>query len=413
MLDIINLDNGLKIYLVNDNTKHSTYINLIVKFGGIDSSIYFDKKKINIKSGTAHFLEHLVLECNDYGDLMTYFGNNGVGINGITSLNKTHFYIDTVSKDIDNYLKIFLCGIHSPIISKANINKIKGPILAEKRRSLDKKYNSLYNLSIRNVLKSGKFKSILGDIKDINSININDLSNAFDIFYRPSNEIIVIGGRFNKNKVINTIKEIYSNIDFCNKSIRNINYKNIYNINKKYSIIKDDVNIEKSVISFKISLNNLESFERVKLDNYLYYFLRNNFGITSKLNQSLKKNNIIIGNIGFDSVILDNSIIIKIDSYVKDMDLFNRSVVDFLINKRYVFDEELFNIYKKNSVIDYVTRKDSIYSTIDPLIDNIISFNYERLDDIEDIDKLSFKEYKKTISSIDFSTYSIVSIKMK
>ena len=64
MLNKIKLDNGLTIYLLPDNNKHTTYINLIVNFGGLNNKIIINNKKYNIKNGTAHFLEHLVLEPN-------------------------------------------------------------------------------------------------------------------------------------------------------------------------------------------------------------------------------------------------------------------------------------------------------------------------------------------------------------
>ena len=198
MLEKIELENGLKIYLINDPNKHTAYINLIVKFGGINNKIIYNNKKHNIKSGTAHFLEHLVLESNECGDIMSIFSANGVGSNGFTSIDRTQFYIDTVY-DVTKYLSLLLKGIHSPIINKNVINKIKGPILEEKRRSLDNKNSSnIYNTSLSSVLNNKGFKSILGDLEDIESINKEDLVTAFNTFYRPENEIIVIGGRFDK-----------------------------------------------------------------------------------------------------------------------------------------------------------------------------------------------------------------------
>ena len=56
------LDNWLTIYLLNDNTKHTTIANLIVNFGGLDTQILVDNKYYNITGGMAHFLEHTVLE---------------------------------------------------------------------------------------------------------------------------------------------------------------------------------------------------------------------------------------------------------------------------------------------------------------------------------------------------------------
>ena len=60
-LEKVVLENGLTIYLLNDNTKHTTIANLIVNFGGLDTEIINNNKRYSIKNGTAHFLEHLVL----------------------------------------------------------------------------------------------------------------------------------------------------------------------------------------------------------------------------------------------------------------------------------------------------------------------------------------------------------------
>ena len=411
MLESYTLDNGLKIFFVNDNKKHSTFINLIVKFGGFDTNITINNKKTNIISGSAHFLEHLVLECNKYGDLMKIFGNEGIISNGLTSLDRTLFYIDTVSKDIDKYLELLLYGIHKPIINKENIEKIRGPILAEKRRSLDNKYSMLYNTCIKNIMSNTNFDSVLGSLKDINNIKEKDLNILFNAFYKPNNEVIVVGGRFNKEKVLNKIKNIYSNISFVNNII---SYPRLRDSNiKKEVVLKEDVNIEKSIISFKIPIFHLSSNELISLDNYMYYFLRTNFGMTSKINQKMIKDDIILGNIGFNTIVLKNNYIINIEAFIKNEDKFNTQIINTLVNKKYTFDSYLFELYKKNTIIDYIIREDNIYNKINPLIDNIISYNYENLDSITDIESMSFNSYKKTISNIDFNTYSICILKRK
>ena len=412
MLDAIELDNGLKIYLVCDNNKHTAYANLIVKFGGSNSEILINNKRESIKSGTAHFLEHLVLECSIYGDLMNIFGSRGIRSNGLTSIDRTLFYIDTVT-DIYENLELLIKGIHSPIINKKNIELLKEPILAEKRRSLDNKYSELYNTSMSNILRKGRFKSVLGDIKDISSMNESDLKKAYNAFYRPENEVIVIGGNFDKEKIINTIKNSYSNIEFSNDIIKDVKYKNIDKVNKKYTLIKDDINIEKSIISFKINIENMDGYDKLLLDTYLYFFLRTNFGVSSNLNKELINKNIIIGNIGYSTDIIDESIVVRIESNIKDEDYFNNIILDYLVNKKYKFDKDLFELYKKNFIIDYITRCDDIYRTIDPLIENIITFGYEGIDSISDIEKLNYNDYKKTIEKLYFNNYSISVLKMK
>lgn len=413
MLEKIVLNNGLKIYLINDNSKHTTYINLIVKFGGIDNEVVVNGKKHKLKSGLAHFLEHLVLESSEYGDLMKIFGMNGVGSNGFTTIDRTQFYIDCVD-NIENNLGLFLSGIHCPIINEKVIEKIKGPILEEKRRSLDNKETStIYNASLESIIDAKTFKSILGDLKDIESIGKDDLDLAYDSFYRPDNEILVIGGRFNKESILSVINEVYSDGELSSDKIEKVIPPHKLEVNKKKIIVKEDINLEKSIISFKINTLDMKPFDKVMLDTYLYYFLKNNFGIASELNSRLGINNIIVGNINYSCNLVEGYHVIRIESYTKNIKLFNDIIIDYFINKKFVFDEDFYNLCKRNYIIDLITRSDDLYRTIDPLIENIVTFNYEGIDTIDDIEKMNFEEYKNIIMNLDFSNYSIAILKRK
>ena len=152
-LDIIELENGLKVFLINDNNKHTTYINLIVKYGGIDNEFYIGDKKYKMKDGIAHLIEHLVLESNVYGDIMQMFGSLGIRSNGMTYIDRTHYFIDTVDHIYDG-LKVLIKGIHNPIMNDEILYNIKQPILEEKRRSLDNKNRTMYNSCISSVINN-------------------------------------------------------------------------------------------------------------------------------------------------------------------------------------------------------------------------------------------------------------------
>lgn len=413
MLDKIKLDNGLTVYLLPDNNKHTTYINLIVNFGGLNNKIFINDKKYNIKNGTAHFLEHLVLESSKYGDLMKFFGVNGVGSNGFTSIDRTQFYIDCV-ENVENNLGILLSGIHEPIISDEIIDKIRGPILEEKKRSLDNKdTSSIYNASLNSILDTKGFKSILGDIEDINNINKNDIELAFNTFYRPENEIIVIGGKFNKDNILNVINEVYNDIKFNKDNIvkPTIIHKNT--VNKKKVIIKEDISLEKSIISFKVDDLDMKPYDKLMLDTYLYYFLKNNFSVVSKLNTKLVNEDIIIGNINYSCNLVEGYHVIRIEANVKNKKLFNNIILDYFKNKKFIFDEDYFNLCKRNYIIDLITRSDDIYRTIEPLIENIVSFKYENVDTIDDIENILFDTYRDIIMNLDFSNYSIAMLEKK
>lgn len=404
------LDNGLTIYLLQDNTKHVSLANLIVNFGGIDSKYKLDKKIKNIKQGCAHFLEHVVLESTKYGDLMELFSSYGIRSNGLTSLERTEFYIDTV-KDFNINLSTLIKGIHSPIFDKNKIDDIRKPILEEKRRSLDNKYSNLYNANVKTYINNKKFKSILGDMSDIKNININDLESVFKAFYRPSNEILIISGNFDKTSVLKTIKDAYNELSFNNNLFERINIPYRDKVNKKNIIVRDNTNIGRTIITFKINITDLKPYDKLILDTYIYSFLRMNFGVTSKLNKKLINDNIIVGNLGFVTNAIDGYYIVKIEANTNKKKDFVSTILNYISLKNFIFDQELFDLYKKGYIIDLIVRNDNIYSLLEPFIQNIIFFNYEGLDNVGDIENMNFNEFRGKIGSLDFSNYSITELR--
>ena len=408
-LEKVVLENGLTIYLLNDNSKHTTIANLIVNFGGLDTEVMIEDKRYNIKNGTAHFLEHLVLESSSYGDLMNIFGKNAIRSNGLTSLNNTRFYIDTV-EDIYENLELLIKGIHNPIFDEKVIENIKKPILEEKRTSLDNKYSNLYNANVNSLLNNKNFKSILGDLKDIESIKLKDLKFCFNTFYKPTNEVIVIIGRFDRNNIIKVIEETYNSLSFNNDYVEKIVRPFKKKVNKKKSIVKGNTNIGRTVISFKLDTIDLTSYDKLMLDLYLFSFLKMNFGVMSKLNKSMIKDNIIVGNIQFSSSILEGYHIVRIEANTNYSKIFEKEIIDFVLNKKYVFSKDLFELYKKGYIVELISRNDNLYTILEPLIENIITFKYEALDEVKDIENMSFEAFIAKIESLNFNNYTITKL---
>ena len=409
-LEKVVLDNGLTIYLFNDNTKHTAIANLIVNFGGLDTEVVVDNKKYSVTNGMAHFLEHVVLESTVFGDLMENFGKKGIGSNGLTSINCTRFYIDTVEK-FDENLELLIKGIHSPIFDEKIIEDIRKPILEEKRISLDNKFSNLYNANLSTLLNNKKFKSILGDIKDIERISVKDLKMCFETFYRPSNEIIVIIGNFNRDNIIDLIQNTYNSISFSSKAVEKVIKPFKRNVNNKKCIVKGNTNIGRSVVSFKLDTMNLSGYEKVMLDVYLFSFLKMNFGVMSNLNKRLLNEGVIVGNMAFSCSILEGYHVVRIEANTNNSKEFTDIVAKFILNKEYKFYEDLFELYKKGFIIDLITRNDNLYSILEPLIENIVTFGYESLDKIEGLEEMNFETLIKNVETLDFSNYSITELK--
>ena len=60
-----------------------------------------------------------------------------------------------------------------------------------------------------------------------------------------------------------------------------------------------------------------------------------------------------------------------------------------------------------------VLRDENIFKMINPFINNVVYYNYPFLDTIEDVERMNYDDMVKSIHSLDFTNYSILTIKNK
>ena len=131
-IETITLQNGLTIYLYEDKRKHTAIFQLITRFGGATKDFIIDNKKRHFQDGIAHILEHLIVECNNYGNFLDILGKKEMSTNAITSQNCTRYFFETV-ENIEFGIKTILNCIYSPIFTNENLEKLKKTIYQEIR----------------------------------------------------------------------------------------------------------------------------------------------------------------------------------------------------------------------------------------------------------------------------------------
>ncbi len=131
--------------------------------------------------------------------------------------------------------------------------------------------------------------------------------------------------------------------------------------------------------------------------------------VSSPLYKKVIKDKIITGSITKSKKQLENYLLLSIGSYTDKKDELVNSIIEEFKNP--TLDKELFEIDKKNTILEIILREENLSYMIIPLIGNIVDFNYPYPDTIEDIEKFSFEEFKKLIQSLDFTNYTITTIK--
>ena len=198
------LDNGLDVYLYNKKDCTNNYVTFTTKFGSIyNEFIPIDKNKmLRVPHGVAHFLEHKVFVQESDPQPEEFFARSGAICNAYTTFKNTTYLFSGPDSLKDN-ICFLLDYVQSPYFTKENVKSEKGIITQEIHMCDDNPTDVLYEHIRKNIFHNNPFKdSIIGTVKDINSIDENILYTCYNTFYHPSNMFLVISGNFDKDEAL-------------------------------------------------------------------------------------------------------------------------------------------------------------------------------------------------------------------
>jgi len=309
------LKNGLEVYFMPDQKSKRFQISYVIKYGSYynDFKVGNENKYYHLPNGVAHFLEHLLFKEKDGSEVTKKFAKYGSSADAFTSVNSTEYYV-IGAKNFKANLNILLNFVNTPYFNKDNVSKEKGIIIEEIKMDEDDPYKDLYTKALKNIFYYSKLKeSILGTVKEVKKITVDDINLAYHTFYQPKNMFIVITGNFNKEEAL---KEITNNESFKNfKKDQKITLKKIkepLNVKKSYDEVFKNIEIPKTAIRIKLPHDNFKSVPKTKLKLCLNLVLEAKFGPTSKLNEALINQGLIVGSLYFGVSIGKDSILLSL-----------------------------------------------------------------------------------------------------
>ncbi len=408
MIKTIEINNGPTLYLYKNSKRHSVFFEIVTKFGGMTKDFISNNQEYHLQDGVAHILEHYVVENNDVGNFLEILGDKQMATNASTDNYTTRYYFEA----IENYkegIKTILEGIYSVSFNKDRLEKLKNPIYQEIRGRMNNKFYHANKLEVQNLFHGTTFQTIGGTLDEVKNTTIDDIKICYDTFYQPSNQVIFMGGNFDTKEVIDLIQDFYNKLNHKNKSFSLIDNKEKDSVVKERDFLEFPTEQDFCNISYKINMSKYSNRKRLDYDFYLIFFYQMFFGVTSKLYKELVKEKIITGYISTTSTLFDKYLIISIGTYTDHGDIFINKVMD-TINKLDGFNEELFELYKKNFIVSLILREENIMHTLFPFIDNVLYYDYPYMDKISDIENMTYKEFVKSMKDLDFTNYSITEI---
>ena len=408
-IETIKLDNGLTIYFYYDKKRHSTFFQHVTLFGGKTKDFIMDGKEYHMQDGIAHILEHYVVEENANGNFLKILGEKQMSTNASTYYDMTRYYFEAV-EDLEFGIKTMINGIYSPVFDKDRLEKIKKPILQEIRGRMGNKFYHSNQETLNNVFSKIKVRSIGGSLDEVENTTLDDIITCFEAFYQPKNQFIVVAGNFDKDSVLSLIKNIYNDLDIKTHTVEILDNAEVDEVVKDYGVVEFPTGEEYIEVSYKINLNKFDNKERLKLDFYLHYFFDMFFGMTSTLYKELVKDKIITTGLSCNDFTIDDYMLVSVGAYSSDSKELERRIKDTFL-KLNDFNEEIFEIDKRDSILKIVLRSENLFDTIMPFVENIVKFNYPYLDTVKDIEVFNYDDFINTIKSLNFSNYTTTVIK--
>ena len=405
------LDNGMDVYLYVNKNMHNNYATFTTKYGSVNNEfgIGKDGKFYKVPNGIAHFLEHKVFVQEKDPQPEDYFAQSGGVCNAYTTFKNTTYLFSSCKNVIDN-VGFLLDFVQSIYLTEENVESEKGIITQEINMCNDRPGDLLYDTIRRNTIKNNPFKeSIIGSVDEVNSITKEMLMNCYNTFYHPSNMFLVVTGNFDKDEMMNKIKENQNAKEFepfVKPKIRK--YKEPDDVVKEMEVVECNTNIPKMAYNIKINTSKFNMNKR-KLSIYMFIIFNLLFGDTSDFDEEMKTNGIITNTLYYNLLNIDSHFIITLNNATDKYEELIDKIDDKL--KNVSFSESELERKKKVLISNEIFSYENIEMVNDMIIDNIIFDGKIETDIIGLINSLSIDELNDVVSKIDFSKKSIVILK--
>lgn len=201
----VDLENGLKIFFVNDSSLPRIDLSLMVKIGQRDENL----ENLGINYFTANLLEEgtSLYTANQLADQLAMLGTDFSISPGV---DYTYISIDGLTLSADKMIELFSEIIFKPAFKEIELIKLKKQALATIKKIPDNP-SQLADLKINQIMfKDHPFAyPIFGSEKSLARIKRADVIKHFLKYYRPNNSFLAVTGALTEAleaKVIDTFK---------------------------------------------------------------------------------------------------------------------------------------------------------------------------------------------------------------
>lgn len=203
------LKNGLRVILSEDHSAPTYSVAMTYNVGSLNERAG--------RTGFAHLFEHMMFQGSENvgkGEHFIIVENNGGGMNGTTTTDRTNYFETLPANQLD--LGIFLEAdrMRSLVINQQNLDNQRATVQEERRQRYD---NQPYGRTFEGLLEltydNFAYKhSTIGSMEDLNAATVKDVTDFFKTYYAPNNAVLTIVGDFKTAEVLAKLEKYFEDI---------------------------------------------------------------------------------------------------------------------------------------------------------------------------------------------------------
>ena len=203
------LKNGLRAILSEDHSAPTYSISVTYNVGSRDERPG--------RTGFAHLFEHMMFQGSENvgkGEHFIYIENNGGGMNGSTSADRTEYHETLPANQIDLGLFLEADRMRSLVINQSNLDNQRKTVQEERRQRYDNQpYGRTFEMLLDTAYDNFAYKhSTIGSMEDLSAATVDDVANFFKTYYAPNNAVLAIVGDFKTDEVLAKVENYFGNI---------------------------------------------------------------------------------------------------------------------------------------------------------------------------------------------------------
>lgn len=203
------LPNGLHVILHED---HSAPVVAVSVFYHVGS-----KNEDTNRTGFAHFFEHLLFEGSENikrGEFSKIVSSNGGQDNATTSQDRTFYYENFPSNDLEIGLWLESERMMHPVINEIGVKTQNEVVKEEKRQRIDNQpYGHLVEEVFKRLFTQHPYRwQTIGSMADLDAAKLDEFKAFFKKYYVPNNAVLSIAGDINVEKTKALVAAYFSDI---------------------------------------------------------------------------------------------------------------------------------------------------------------------------------------------------------